>query len=129
MPAGYTVNWAGEGEWKITLDVFRDLGLAFGAALVGIFVILMFETGSRMLPLVIMLAIPLTMIGIMPGFWLLERAGRPAGRAAIPNPVFFTATAMIGMIALAGHRGPQLGRADRLHPPRQGAKGCRCARR
>jgi len=71
VPAGYKVEWAGEGEWKITLDVFRDLGLAFAAALAGIFVILMFQTGSRMLPLVIMLAIPLTMIGIMPGFWLL----------------------------------------------------------
>ena len=101
VPAGYTVKWNGEGEWKITLDVFRDLGLAFGAALLGIFVILMFETGSRVLPIVIMLAIPLTMIGIMPGFWLLNLiADRPSG--GYPNPVFFTATAMIGMIALAG---------------------------
>jgi len=103
MPAGYTVEWAGEGEWKITLDVFRDLGLAFGAALAGIFVILMFQTGSRMLPIVIMLAIPLTLIGIMPGFWLLNvLVDRPVGPGAHPTPVFFTATAMIGMIALAG---------------------------
>jgi len=101
IPAGFTVNWAGEGEWKITLDVFRDLGLAFGAALLGIFVILMFQTGSRVLPLLIMLAIPLTMIGIMPGFWLLNKvSGAPI--SGYPNPVFFTATAMIGMIALAG---------------------------
>ncbi len=101
LPEGYTVDWAGEGEWKITLDVFRDLGLAFGAALVGIFVILMFETRSRALPLIIMLAIPLTMIGIMPGFWLLNvLVDRPVG--GYPTPVFFTATAMIGMIALAG---------------------------
>lgn len=101
LPAGYHVNWAGEGEWKITLDVFRDLGIAFGAAMVGIFVILMFQTGSRLLPVVIMLAIPLTMIGIMPGFWLLNLiVGRPVG--GYPNPVFFTATAMIGMIALGG---------------------------
>jgi multidrug efflux pump subunit AcrB len=86
---------------KITLDVFRDLGLAFGAALLGIFVILMFQTGSRTLPLVIMLAIPLTLIGSMPGFWLLNLiVDRPVG--GYPNPVFFTATAMIGMIALAG---------------------------
>ncbi len=101
------VEWAGEGEWKITLDVFRDLGLAFGAALVGIFVLLMFQTGSRMLPVVIMLAIPLTLIGIMPGFWLLNViVDRPIGAVdgvgGYPNPVFFTATAMIGMIALAG---------------------------
>ena len=101
IPHGYTIRWAGEGEWKITLDVFRDLGLAFGAALLGIFIILMFQTGSRLLPMVIMLAIPLTLIGIMPGFWLLNViVNRPIG--GHPNPVFFTATAMIGMIALAG---------------------------
>ncbi|MEQ9410580.1 MAG: efflux RND transporter permease subunit [Fuerstiella sp.] len=95
------VEWAGEGEWKITLDVFRDLGLAFAAALVGIFIILMFQTGSRIIPPVIMLAIPLTLIGIMPGFWLLNLIiNRPIG--GHPNPVFFTATAMIGMIALSG---------------------------
>ncbi|MHC4401839.1 MAG: efflux RND transporter permease subunit, partial [Planctomycetota bacterium] len=101
MPEGYTVRWSGEGEWKITLDVFRDLGLAFGAALAGIFVILMFQTGSRVLPVVIMLAIPLTLIGIMPGFWLLNLiVSQDVG--GYPTPVFFTATAMIGMIALAG---------------------------
>ncbi len=101
IPGGYRVDWAGEGEWDITLDVFRDLGLAFGAALVGIFVVLMFQTGSRTLPLLIMSAIPLTMIGIMPGFWGLNAImNRPVG--GHPNPVFITATAMIGMIALAG---------------------------
>jgi multidrug efflux pump subunit AcrB len=103
IPAGYEIHWAGEGEWKITLDVFRDLGLAFAAAQVGIFIILMFQTGSRLLPLVIMMAIPLTMIGIMPGFWLLNvLVDRPIGASGYPNPVFFTATAMIGMIALGG---------------------------
>ena len=103
MPIGYEVRWAGEGEWKITLDVFRDLGLAFAAAQVGIFVILMFQTGSRLLPLVIMLAIPLTLIGIMPGFWLLNViVDHPVGESGYPNPVFLTATAMIGMIALSG---------------------------
>lgn len=101
LPQGFTVDWAGEGEWKITLDVFRDLGLAFAAAQVLIFVLLMFQTGSRLLPLVIMLAIPLTLIGIMPGFWLLNAiAGGSVG--PYPDPVFFTATAMIGMIALSG---------------------------
>ncbi|WP_339733522.1 efflux RND transporter permease subunit [uncultured Gimesia sp.] len=101
IPAGYSVNWAGEGEWKITLDVFRDLGFAFAAALLSIFVILMFQTGSRTLPVLIMLAIPLTLIGILPGFWLLNVImDVPVG--GHPNPVFFTATAMIGMIALAG---------------------------
>ncbi len=101
VPPGFQVVWHGEGEWKITLDVFRDLGIAFAAALLAIYVLLMFETGSRLLPLVIMLAIPLTIIGIMPGFWLLNLiANRPVG--GYPDPVFFTATAMIGMIALAG---------------------------
>ena len=101
IPAEYNIVWAGEGEWKITLDVFRDLGLAFGAAQIGIFILLMFQTQSRVLPLVIMLAIPLTMIGIMPGFWLLNvLVNVPIG--GYQNPVFFTATAMIGMIALSG---------------------------
>jgi multidrug efflux pump subunit AcrB len=101
LPEGMRVEWAGEGEWKITLDVFRDLGLAFGAALAGIFMILMFQTGSRVLPVIIMLAIPLTLIGIMPGFWLLNLiVNEPID--GFQNPVFFTATAMIGMIALAG---------------------------
>ena len=81
--------------------MFRDLGVAFAAALLAIFVILMFQTGSRILPVVIMLAIPLTLIGIMPGFWLLNViVDKPID--GHPNPVFFTATAMIGMIALAG---------------------------
>jgi len=68
-----------------------------------IFVMLMFQTGSRVLPMVIMLAIPLALIGIMPGFWLLNAiVDRPVGTSGYPNPVFLTATAMIGMIALAG---------------------------
>jgi multidrug efflux pump subunit AcrB len=101
LPKGIRVDWAGEGEWKITVDVFRDLGLAFAAALIGIYVLLAYETRSYALPGIIMLAIPLTMIGIMPGFWLLNGFGnRPVG--GYDNPVFFTATAMIGMIALAG---------------------------
>jgi multidrug efflux pump subunit AcrB len=101
LPAGTRVVWSGEGEWNITLDVFRDLGIAFGAALVLIFILLLLETGSLVMPLIIMAAIPLTMIGIMPGFWLLNLfMDRAVG--GYPTPVFFTATAMIGMIALAG---------------------------
>ncbi len=98
---GFQIQWAGEGEWKITLDVFRDLGLAFGAAQIFIFIILMFQTNSRLLPLVMMLAIPLSMIGIMPGFWLLNvLMNHPID--GYETPVLFTATAMIGMIALSG---------------------------
>ena len=101
LPEGTRVVWSGEGEWKITLDVFRDLGLAFGAALVLIYILLILETGSYAMPLIIMGAIPLTMIGIMPGFWLLNLLlDHPVG--GFHTPVFFTATAMIGMIALAG---------------------------
>jgi multidrug efflux pump subunit AcrB len=101
LPPGFTANWAGEGEWKVTVDVFRDLGLAFGAALVGIYVLLVVETGSFTMPLIIMLAIPLGAIGIAPGFWLLNAvAGTTVG--GYPDPAWFTATAMIGMIALAG---------------------------
>lgn len=101
VPEGIRVGFSGEGEWKITLDVFRDLGLAFGAAMVMIYVILVMQTGSFLIPLVVMLAIPLTVLGVMPGFWLLNRvAGQVVGGYA--DPVLFTATAMIGMIALAG---------------------------
>lgn len=101
LPPGFSANWAGEGEWKVTVDVFRDLGLAFGAALIGIYVLLVVETHSFLMPLIIMLAIPLGAIGIAPGFWLLNvLAGDTVG--GYPDPVWFTATAMIGMIALAG---------------------------
>jgi len=101
LPPGTSVRWDGEGEWKITLDVFRDLGIAFGMALVGIYLLLVAQTGSYAMPLVLMISIPLTLIGILPGFWLLDvLKGGPVG--GFPNPIFFTATAMIGMIALAG---------------------------
>ncbi len=101
LPEGTSVVWSGEGEWNITLDVFRDLGIAFGTALVLIYILLLIETGSYGMPLIIMGAIPLTMIGIMPGFWLLNLImNRSVG--GYDTPVFFTATAMIGMIALAG---------------------------
>ena len=101
MPPGTIDEWAGEGEWKITLDVFRDLGLAYAAALLGIFILLVGQTSSFVMPLLIMSAIPLTLLGIMPGFWLLNVvAGDTVG--GFGNPVFFTATSMIGMIALGG---------------------------
>jgi multidrug efflux pump subunit AcrB len=101
LPAGTRAVWSGEGEWKITLDVFRDLGIAFGAALVGMFIVLWLQTGSMVITAIMMLAIPLTMIGIMPGFWALNSFGMRE-IAGFPNPVYFTATAMIGMIALSG---------------------------
>jgi multidrug efflux pump subunit AcrB len=101
LPPGTSVRWNGEGEWKITLDVFRDLGIAFGVALLGIYLLLVAQTGSYAMPLVLMISIPLTLIGILPGFWLLDLLGGGAV-GGYPNPTFFTATAMIGMIALAG---------------------------
>jgi multidrug efflux pump subunit AcrB len=101
VPDGIRVEFAGEGEWDITLDVFRDLGLAFGAAMLMIYVILVAQTKSFLVPVVVMLAIPLTVLGVMPGFWLLNGvSGGTIGGYA--DPVYFTATAMIGMIALAG---------------------------
>jgi multidrug efflux pump subunit AcrB len=101
VPKGIEVGWSGEGEWDITLRVFRDLGLAFGAALIGIYLLLVLQTSSFLMPLVIMTAIPLTAIGILPGFWLLNIvAGGSVG--GFGDPIFFTATAMIGMIALGG---------------------------
>ncbi|MDW2083974.1 efflux RND transporter permease subunit, partial [Vibrio sp. 1640] len=100
VPDNIEVVWSGEGEWKITVDVFRDLGIAYGAALLGVFVVMLIQTGLPAVSGIIMLAIPLTVIGIMPGFWILNVLSSDIGN--YPNPALFTATAMIGMIALAG---------------------------
>ncbi len=81
-----TLLW--DGEWEITYVTFRDMGAAFAVALVGIYLLVVAQFGSFRLPLVILLPVPLTLIGIVPGHWLL---GAP-----------FTATSMIGFIALAG---------------------------
>lgn len=101
LPEGVNARWTGEGEWRVTVLVFRDLGLAFAFALVGMALVLRIQTSSWALTGLIMSAIPLSMIGLMPGFWLLNllTAGESGG---IADPVLFTATAMIGMIALAG---------------------------
>jgi multidrug efflux pump subunit AcrB len=101
LPDDIKAVWNGEGEWQITLRVFRDLGIAFGVALLGIFLVLRIQTGLSATTIIIMLAIPLSVIGIMPGFWLLNQLGERVVDG-FSNPVLFTATAMIGMIALAG---------------------------
>ncbi len=101
IPTGTYLTFSGEGELKITIRVFRDMGIAFAFALTGIFIILRLQTGSYALSGIIMSAIPLTVIGIMPGFWLMNQFGERE-IAGSPEPVLFTATAMIGMIALAG---------------------------
>ena len=77
-----------DGEWEITYVTFRDMGAAFMVAILGIYVLVVAQFGSFRLPLVILTPIPLTLIGIMIGHWLLGAA--------------FTATSMIGFIALAG---------------------------
>jgi len=86
LPKGYAITW--DGEMKLTLDVFRDLGAAMGVALIAIYLLLVGRFRSFTIPIVIMASIPLSMIGIMPGF-------------AMTN-VYFSATSMIGVIALAG---------------------------
>ena len=96
LPPGFTVDFAGEGEWRITLDVFRDLGLAFGAAMVAIYILLVAQMRSFVIPLVVMLAIPLTILGVMPGFWLLNLVSAHQVGGYL-DPVYFTATGMIGM--------------------------------
>jgi multidrug efflux pump subunit AcrB len=80
------IKW--DGEWQVTIEVFRDLGLAFAAVLLLIYVLVVGWFQSFTIPLVIMAPIPLTLIGILPGHAL--------------TGAFFTATSMIGMIALAG---------------------------
>ena len=81
-----TILW--DGEWEITYVTFRDMGAAFMVAIVGIYILVVAQFGSFKLPLVVLTPIPLTLIGIVIGHWLF---GAP-----------FTATSMIGFIALAG---------------------------
>ena len=101
VPEGITVRWWDEGEMYITLHLFRDLAIAMLIALIAIYIVLMNQTGSYRLPLTIMRAIPLMVIGVMPGFWLLNQFGQH-GIGGFMNPVFFSGPAFIGMIALAG---------------------------
>jgi multidrug efflux pump subunit AcrB len=101
VQAGVRVQWWDEGEMRLTVHIFRDLGVGFAGALVVIYLLLVYQTGSFLLPVVIMLAIPLMIIGVMPGFWLLNRVAAPAV-GGFMNPFFFSSPAMIGVIALSG---------------------------
>ena len=82
----YAIKW--DGEWQITFETFRDMGAAYAVGLVLIYLLVVAQFGSYLAPLIIMAPIPLTIIGVMPGHALLGAQ--------------FTATSMIGMIALAG---------------------------
>lgn len=82
----FTVKW--DGEWQITLEVFRDLGAAFMVVIIIIYMLIVGWFQNFRTPIVMMVAIPLSLIGIVFGHWLLG--------------AFFTATSFIGMIALAG---------------------------
>jgi multidrug efflux pump subunit AcrB len=85
-PYEYSLKW--DGEWQVTYETFRDMGIAYGIGLLLIYLLVVAQFRSYLVPLVIMAPIPLTIIGIMPGHALLGAK--------------FTATSMIGMIALAG---------------------------
>jgi multidrug efflux pump subunit AcrB len=82
----YALKW--DGEWQITYEVFRDLGIAFALALILIYILVVGWFESFSIPLVIMAPIPLTLVGIIPAHWMMH--------------AFFTATSMIGFIAGAG---------------------------
>ncbi|MEO8103071.1 MAG: efflux RND transporter permease subunit, partial [Betaproteobacteria bacterium] len=82
----YAVKW--DGEWQITYETFRDMGAAYAVGLILIYLLVVAQFGSYLTPLIIMAPIPLTIVGVMPGHAML---GAP-----------YTATSMIGMIALAG---------------------------
>ncbi len=84
--AGYALKW--DGEWQVTFETFRDMGIAYGVGLLLIYLLVVAQFKSYVVPLIIMAPIPLTIIGVMPGHALLGSQ--------------FTATSMIGMIALAG---------------------------
>ncbi|MGI2900971.1 efflux RND transporter permease subunit [Shewanella algae] len=83
-----TISVLWDGEWKITYETFRDMGLAYGVGMIAIYLLVVAHFRSYLVPLIIMAPIPLTIIGVMPGHALLGAQ--------------FTATSMIGMIALAG---------------------------
>ena len=83
---GFSLKW--DGEWQVTYETFRDMGLAYAVGLMLIYILVVAQFKSYLTPLVIMAPIPLTIIGVMPGHALLGAQ--------------FTATSMIGMIALAG---------------------------
>jgi multidrug efflux pump subunit AcrB len=85
-PYEYSLKW--DGEWQVTYETFRDMGVAYGVGLLLIYLLVVAQFRSYLVPLVIMAPIPLTIIGILPGHALLGAQ--------------FTATSMIGMIALAG---------------------------
>ncbi|MGD8842756.1 MAG: efflux RND transporter permease subunit, partial [Gammaproteobacteria bacterium] len=85
-PYRYSLKW--DGEWQITYETFRDMGIAYSIGLILIYLLVVAQFRSYLVPLVIMAPIPLTIIGVMPGHALLGAQ--------------FTATSMIGMIALAG---------------------------
>ena len=84
--AGYSLKW--DGEWQVTYETFRDMGIAYAVGLILIYLLVVAHFKSYLVPLVIMAPIPLTIIGVMPGHALLGSQ--------------YTATSMIGMIALAG---------------------------
>jgi multidrug efflux pump subunit AcrB len=85
-PYDYSLKW--DGEWQITFETFRDMGIAYSVGLILIYLLVVAQFRSYLVPLIIMAPIPLTVIGVMPGHALLGAQ--------------FTATSMIGMIALAG---------------------------
>ncbi|HEY5604058.1 MAG TPA: efflux RND transporter permease subunit [Gammaproteobacteria bacterium] len=85
-PYRYSIKW--DGEWQVTYETFRDMGIAYAVGIVLIYLLVVAQFRSYMVPLIIMAPIPLTIIGVMPGHALLQSQ--------------FTATSMIGMIALAG---------------------------
>jgi multidrug efflux pump subunit AcrB len=89
LPPGYRVDWG--GEWHLTNVVFADLGRAMLIAFILIYFVLVARFRSFRVPLVVLAAVPLAVIGVMPGFAILA-----------PFGVYFSATAMIGLIALIG---------------------------
>jgi multidrug efflux pump subunit AcrB len=85
-PYQWSMKW--DGEWQVTFETFRDMGIAYSVGLIMIYLLVVAQFRSYSIPLIIMAPIPLTIIGIMPGHALLGQQ--------------FTAPSMIGMIALAG---------------------------
>jgi hypothetical protein len=92
-PDDSRLSWEWGGEWTVTFETFRDMGAAFMVALVLIYILVVWEFGNFRIPLVIMAPIPLTLLGIIPAHFIMSQLGLGGE---------FTATSMIGWIALAG---------------------------
>ena len=113
MPSRYSMKW--DGEWHITYEVFRDLGIAFAAVLILIYALVVGWFQSFLTPLIIMAAIPFSLVGILPGTWSAARV--------------FHRDLDDRLHRRRRHRGAELDHPGRLHRTAPAPRACRSTRR